>query len=227
MYPINSLIVFLLLIYSTFAAPTSKPKLTPTPRNPENPKWQPLRAGGGIYNVKSLSSIGLYYIYTPYYQDSREPVTALQLHKGEDKLTILQAWNAYEGFHRNNSPRLKLSDVIRAVAKEQAHVDLGSLTKVVVDTVINKPTITVVNDFFADWEKLQSKPNQLRPPKVTLTPSSSYWPAFQTTPFVKAVNYALARDKKMVTTISIVTTEMKTTNLLFSLGPKPNIGISK
>ncbi|WDK08724.1 hypothetical protein CGRA01v4_00002 [Colletotrichum graminicola] len=227
MYPIHSLILFLLLICSTFAAPAPKSESTPTPGNLENPTRQPLRAGGGIYTVKSSSSLGLYYVYTPYYKSTQEPVTALQFLKREDKLIIIQAWNAYEGYHRNGSPRLKLSDIIRAVAIEQARVDPGSLTTVEVDTVVNKPTITVVNDFFVDWEKLQSKSAQPRPPRVTITPSNSYWPSFKNTPFVKAVNYALARYNKMVVSISILTTDNQKTNLLFSLGPKPSTSIEK
>ncbi|KAK2051403.1 hypothetical protein LY76DRAFT_599364 [Colletotrichum caudatum] len=63
MYPLHSLILSLLLICSSFAAPIPEP--TPTPIDHGPAIWKPLRAGGGIYNVKSSSFTGLYYVYTP------------------------------------------------------------------------------------------------------------------------------------------------------------------
>ncbi|KAK1566387.1 uncharacterized protein LY79DRAFT_584825 [Colletotrichum navitas] len=179
---------------STFAAPI--PPTTPSPENNNFITWKPLRAGGGIYNVKYSEPLDLYYVYTPYYKKSKYPVTELQFPKdNKEELNIIQAWNALEQPHPNGSPRLRLSDIIQAVAEEQAHVDLGLLNWVRVDYVLNKQTLSVIDDFFADWKKLNNKPH---PPTVTVKPSSSFWPAFNNTPFVKAVNYALEKKNRMI-----------------------------
>ncbi|KAK1974114.1 hypothetical protein LZ30DRAFT_775515 [Colletotrichum cereale] len=184
MHPTYSLTLILWSIYSTFAAPVPGTSTT-------------LRAGGGAYTV-DVEAGGMYYVYTPDYEKGGVAVTELKFpDENKEELIIYHAWNNREGRHKNGSPHLRLSDVIQAVATEIAQVDLGSLAWVKVDSVVHRGTADVVERFFAEWRKSNQKPtNAPRPRRITIKPSNEYWPIFQNTAFVKAVNYAVATTRK-------------------------------
>ncbi|WDK21240.1 hypothetical protein CGRA01v4_12529 [Colletotrichum graminicola] len=162
-----------------------------------------LRYDKDIYTVERAGDT--YYVYTPYYTQNfrRAIVTKLIFPSNKpDLITVASAWNGREKPHADGSPRLHLSDVIQAVASSRhANRPLKSLNRMNGLNVVNKETLVIINDYFHDWQKLN--PGAKFPQNLTITPSSSFWPSFKSTPFFKAVKWTFNETDKTVGSINI------------------------
>ncbi|KAK2000297.1 hypothetical protein LX36DRAFT_699022 [Colletotrichum falcatum] len=163
----------------------------------------PAQQGKGLRNDKDIYTVEIdphngdtYNVYTPYYKQRDRPVTRLIFPSNDRSLiSVALAWNARETAHADRSPRLHLSDMIQLVASSRhANRPLQSFDRIHFLTVYNDETLTVVTDYFQDWRKLN--PKAKFPEKLTITPSSSFWPSFQQTPFFKAVGWTFKGTKK-------------------------------
>ncbi|KAK1978963.1 hypothetical protein LZ30DRAFT_197244 [Colletotrichum cereale] len=185
---------------------------------PSTLKGIPLRAGGGAYTVAFHS--GKYEVYTPNYEDEKFPVTSLKFQTDIRTLIIYEAYNGEERQRSwYQSRRLYLSEIIQAVATEQARVELRLFHRVIVDNIINGETLDVIQDFHRDYDQFHATSLQApRPGKITVGPSDKFWLRFKQTPFFKTVNRVFQEENKMVVSIDIE--KVYETNLYFNLGPR-------
>ncbi|KAK1980318.1 hypothetical protein LZ30DRAFT_133079 [Colletotrichum cereale] len=177
------------------------------------PTGEPLGAGGGAYTVRVVEDA--FYVFTPYFKESEYAVTVIELptdRRLDKQLIIRQAWNAQEKRPWFSTPRLHLSEIIRAVISEKTDVQLNSLKWVIARDALNKETIAVLKDFISDYNKRLANKHAPRqePVTVSVEPSDSFWPAFRQTPFFKTVNYIFRDENKIVDKLEIVITEVKT-----------------
>ncbi|KAK2028438.1 hypothetical protein LX32DRAFT_402089 [Colletotrichum zoysiae] len=165
-----------------------------------------LRSDTDIYTVDREGDI--YYVYSPYYTSNLRIVTLTKLifpSNERDTIIVDVAWNGKEKPHAD---KLHLSDVIQAVASSRhANRPLATVNWVRGEYVVNKGTLEIVNDYFADWRKLH--PKAPYPEQLVITPTSSFWPAVKTTPFYKVIRWTFNETEKAVDSVYITAKKRK------------------
>ncbi|KAK1974911.1 hypothetical protein LZ30DRAFT_739144 [Colletotrichum cereale] len=161
-----------------------------------------LRYDNDIYTVKSEGDA--YDIYTPNFFRGEMAVTKLIFPTDNRNLiTIASAWNGREKAHTDGSPRLHLSDIIQVIASNRhANRPLQSVNRIHGQFVVNEESIDIIDRYFDDWRK--RNPDAEFPEKLTITPSSPFWPSLLKTQFFKAVTWTFAGTEKTVKSIYIV-----------------------
>ncbi|KAK2030596.1 hypothetical protein LX32DRAFT_681681 [Colletotrichum zoysiae] len=201
----------LLLLWPLCIPAAPAPVLAPAPGRQTG-----LRNANDIYTVEVRGD--KYLVYSPYFKRKEEAVTELVIPTEagqDDQIIVLEAYNAEERARADGSPRLHLSEVVENVARNHARKPLSSINWLVIDGVINRPTVEVVKRYKSDWQTLH--PGDKFPARVTVTSSDPSWPAFGATPFFKTANYLFKDDRKAVRSIDIAQ-KWNGNNLWFRMG---------
>ncbi|KAK2026741.1 hypothetical protein LX32DRAFT_729904 [Colletotrichum zoysiae] len=150
-----------------------------------------------------MLSIGdKYDVYSPYYDNDKEPVTSLIFPSDRRDQVIIT--DAYNGQERAHTDRMYLSDITEAVATKHAGRPLSSINTIVARTVVNPQTREVINDYYSDWKRDQSNPRAQFPEKVTVDQSDRHWSAFGNTPFFKSANHVFQDSGSSVGSVDLV-----------------------
>ncbi|KAK2036078.1 hypothetical protein LZ31DRAFT_429841, partial [Colletotrichum somersetense] len=68
--------------------------------------------------------------------------------------------------------------------------------------VVNPEALAIIKDYYKDWRKLH--PQDKFPERLTVMPTSSFWPSFKSTTFYKATTWTFNETDKTVGSIDII-----------------------